>query len=184
MTAALVVALAILLIAYVGLTAWERSARRRHGLRGRILAADDSRLGAPTLRSARLGLAARPDHLVRDGQVVIPVEQKPTARRVWPSHQLQVAAQCTLVEETTGVRPPHGLVVLAGGVQEQVAFDHVLEGRLHQTMAAMRQALTAQAAPGPRWSAARCRACGFRPICWGVEDGAAHIPDERPAGRG
>lgn len=60
MTAALVVALAILLVAYVGLTTWERSARRRHGLRDRILAADDSRLGAPTLRSARLGLAARP----------------------------------------------------------------------------------------------------------------------------
>jgi CRISPR-associated exonuclease Cas4 len=147
MTAALVAALAVLLVAYVGLTTWERSARRRHGLRGRILAADDSRLGAPTLRSARLGLAARPDHLVRDGRVVIPVEQKPTARRVWPSHQLQVAAQCALVEETTGVRPPHGLVVLAGGVQEQVVFDQGLERRLHQTMAAMRQNLAHRLPP-------------------------------------
>ena len=184
MTAVLVVALAILLVAYVGLTTWERSARRRHGLRGRILAADDSRLGAPTLRSARLGLAARPDHLVRDGQVVIPVEQKPTARRVWPSHQLQVAAQCALVEETTGVRPPHGLVVLAGGVQEQVVFDQTLERRLHETMATMRQALAEQAAPGPRWSAAKCHACGFRPICWGLEGGASRAPDQRRGGHG
>jgi hypothetical protein len=46
--------------------------------RARVLAADDSRLGAPALRCERLGLVARADHLVRlaDG-TVIPVEQKP-----------------------------------------------------------------------------------------------------------
>src|SRR5919202_1859958 len=137
----LTLALLALVAVYLGLTAWEWSARRRYGLRGRILAADDSNLGAPTLRSERLGLAARPDHLVRVGETVIPVEQKPTARRAWPSHQLQVAAQCALVEEATGIRPPHGLLVLANGVQDRVAFDAALEENLQATRAAMRNAM-------------------------------------------
>lgn len=159
-----------LVAVYLGLTVWEWSTRRRYGLRGRILAADDSKLGSPTLRSERLGLAARPDHLVRVGQAVIPVEQKPSARRAWRSHQLQVAAQCALVEDVTGIRPPHGLLVLANGVQEQVPFDAALEANLHATMAAMRQSLATQAPPGPRWSGARCRACSYRPVCWGTSE--------------
>ena len=32
----------------------------------------------------------------------IPVEQKPSAHRVWPSHTLQVSAQCALVERPLG----------------------------------------------------------------------------------
>jgi CRISPR-associated protein Cas4 len=155
---------------YVGLTVWEWSARRRYGLRGRILAADDSELGSPTLRSERLGLAARPDHLVRVGRAVIPVEQKPSARRAWPSHQLQVAAQCAVVEDVTGFRPPHGLLVLANGVQEHVAFDAALEANLHATMTAMRQSLSTQTPPGPRWSGGRCRACSYRQVCWGPSE--------------
>jgi hypothetical protein len=46
-----------------------------------VVAADDSRLGAPTQRSTRLGLVGRPDHLVRSGDALIPVEQKPSQVR-------------------------------------------------------------------------------------------------------
>src|SRR5687768_16125792 len=82
--------------------------RRRLGLeRGTIVAADDARLPVPTLRSDRLGLVGRPDHLVRSRGYVIPVEQKPSARRVHDSHVLQLAAQCLLVQERYGVRPPY-----------------------------------------------------------------------------
>ena len=46
---------------YVALSVWSRRERRQLGLqRGRIEAADDSRLGSATLRSERLGLVARP----------------------------------------------------------------------------------------------------------------------------
>ena len=54
--------------------------------------------------------------MLRLGNALIPVEQKPSARRLQPSHILQVAAQCLLVEEAYGVRPPYGVVALSGGI--------------------------------------------------------------------
>jgi CRISPR-associated exonuclease Cas4 len=103
------------------------------------MAADDTRQGAPTLRSERYGLVGRPDHLVRLGHALIPVEQKPSARRLQPSHVLQVAAQCLLVQEAYGVRPPYGVVALSGGIEERVPFTPSLERQLLATMAEMRE---------------------------------------------
>ena len=93
------------------------------------------------------------------------MEHKPGARRLHESHVLQVAAQCVLVEETYGVRPPYGLVVLGGGMQARVPFTPALERHLLRTMAQMRELLAAGAEPGPRWVAPKCRACGFREVC-------------------
>ena len=147
----LVLALGLAVVLYVVIGHFERRGRSRLGLTGGmvVVAADDSRLGAPTLRSSRLGLVGRPDHLLRSGDALIPVEQKPSARRVQPSHVMQIAAQCLLVEETYGVRPPFGIVVLAGGNRAKVPFTPELERRLLQTVAAMRELLATQAERGP-----------------------------------
>ena len=167
MITALAILVALAALAYLALRRLTRSERQGIGLeKGAVIAADDSRLGSPTLRSKRLGLVGRADHLLRSGNVVIPVEQKPGSRRVQPSHVMQVAAQCMLVQEVYGVRPPYGLVVLAGGVQERVQFTPALERHLLETMAAMREMLATDLEPGPRWVAPKCEACGFRQTCW------------------
>jgi CRISPR-associated exonuclease Cas4 len=98
--------------------------------------------------------------------VFVPIEQKPKARRLQPSHVLQVAAQCLLVQEAYGVRPPHGVVVLANGVREQVEFTDALEQHLLEVMAQMRSFLNADTAPAPCWVNSKCRACSFRNTCW------------------
>jgi CRISPR-associated exonuclease Cas4 len=109
-----------------------RNARASIGLpqQSRVLAGDDCRLGSPTLRSRRLGLIGRPDHIIRSGQLRIPVEQKPLATRLEPGHVYQIAAQCMLIADQYRVRPPYGIVVLAGGRQQRVAFTPELERRL------------------------------------------------------
>ncbi len=137
------IALALLLVlavlVYMVLAGVSRRERAALGIGdGEIVAADDARAGAPTLYSERLGLVGRPDHLVEWHGVLIPVEQKPRSHRLQPSHVLQVAAQCVLVAEVYGVRPPYGVVVLAGGVREQVAFTQALEQKLLMTMGQMR----------------------------------------------
>ena len=137
---------------------------------GAIVSADDLLVRAPTLRSERLGLVGRCDHLLRVGDAYVPVEQKPSARRLQPSHVMQVGALCLLVEDVYGVRPPYGVVVLAGGAQERIAFSEALERGVLRTMADMRRSLATGAPPGPRWVAAKCRACGYRPICWDDEE--------------
>ena len=103
---ALILLIALAIVAYVLLGRWDHRQRARIGLPpASIVAADDTALTSPSLRSEQLGLVGRPDHLLRSGGQLIPVEQKPRSRRMHPSHVMQVAAQCALVHEVYGVRP-------------------------------------------------------------------------------
>jgi CRISPR-associated exonuclease Cas4 len=164
----LVLLLITTLLLYAYVSRWSRRERAEVGIKHETVeSTDDSAIPTRTLRSERYGLVGRPDQLVRVGQKLVPVEQKPRARRLQPSHMLQVAAQCLLVQEVYGVRPPHGLVVLAGGSRQRVEFSPALEQRLLNTMAQMRALLYAGTAPEPTWVSAKCRACGFRDTCWG-----------------
>jgi CRISPR-associated exonuclease Cas4 len=129
------------------------------------VAADDSDLGLPTLRSDRLGLVGRPDHLVRSGRYLIPIEHKPKARRVMQSHLIQLAAQCLLVQDVYGIRPPYGVLVLADG-WERMEFTPALERQVLTTMQEMREWLRVNADPGPQWVEAKCRRCAFSAECW------------------
>jgi CRISPR-associated exonuclease Cas4 len=163
----LILLLAVAIVTYLVLGRLQSGRRASLGLaNAAVLAADDSAIRSPTLRSDRLGLIGRPDHLVRIDGHLIPVEQKPRARRVHDSHVMQLAAQCLLVSEVYGVRPPFGLLVLAGGVCAQVPFTPALERRLLETIADMRELLASNAEPGPRWVARKCQPCGFFSTCW------------------
>jgi CRISPR-associated protein Cas4 len=163
----LVLFLVAAVLLYVFLSHVTRGERSALGLNNEVIVgADDSALGTPTLHSTRYGLVGRPDQLVSVGGMLIPVEQKPTARRMHESHVVQLAAQCLLVHEVYGVRPSYGLLVLAGGKQERVEFTPALERCLLDTMAQMRSLLRADVDPGPRWVAVKCRPCGYRETCW------------------
>ena len=129
----MMIALVVLALAVVTYEVLRRRATKRRrflGLEdGELIGADDSHLGLVTLRSERLGLVGRPYQSLRVGPSYIPVEQKPSARRLYPSHSMQVAAQCILLQEMYGVRPPYGVVVLSGGRAERVAFTPTRVGR-------------------------------------------------------
>jgi CRISPR/Cas system-associated exonuclease Cas4 (RecB family) len=154
-------------IVYVALVAAGRRGRRRIGVNsGDIIAADDSRLGAQLLRSDRLGLVAWPDQIVRIGNSYVPVEQKPSARVLRPSHMLQVGTQCLLVAEVYGVRPPFGVVVLADRKEVRMPFDRQLERGVLDAMNAMRRTLATGQEPGPWWQLGKCTHCGHRATCW------------------
>ncbi len=167
--------LAFLIVAamtYLVLARWSRARRATLGLgEGDIISADDSIIRAPTLRSERLGLVGRCDHLLKVNGAYVPVEQKPTAHRLQQSHILQVGALCLLVQDIHGVRPPYGIVVLADGSQERVTFSQELERGVVRTMAEMRRIIATGEPPGQRWVAPKCRVCGYFPVCWGDEAG-------------
>ena len=172
----LLLALLLAVAAYILLARWTRSRRRALGIaEGTIASADDSLVRAPTLRSERLGLVGRCDHLLRVGNAYLPVEQKPSARRLQQSHILQVGALCLFVQDVYGIRLPYGVVVLADRSQERVTFSDELERGVVRTMAEMRRILATADAPGPRWAAAKCRACGYHPVCWSADCGAQTV---------
>jgi CRISPR-associated exonuclease Cas4 len=119
-----------------------------------------------TLYSERLKLVGRPDRLVRQGEFVIPEEWKPRAKRVYPSHKLQLGAYLLLVEEHFGVRPPFGVVVLAEGRQVKVPNTDELRAEVLAIAEKIREHkrwLNEEIAVSqPVW---KCRVCGQRGNC-------------------
>jgi len=143
--------------------------RARSGLpRGRVVYTDTggwNRLERP-LFSRELLLTGKPDYLVADGADIIPVEVKSSRApaQPYPSHVLQLAAYCLLVDECYGRRPPHGIIKYADRVFE-VDYTPELEDQLLGTMDRMRAALDAAGARRNHDEPHRCRACGYRQRC-------------------
>lgn len=159
-----------LLALAAGAALWWASERRRRefGLpRGRAIYQDRPEGREPVLRARTLPLRGRPDLLLRQGDVVIPVEIKTgrTPREPYQGHIFQLLAYCLLVEEHHGVRPPYGLIRYPGR-EFRIAFDQAREQEL--------RALVQDIAQAKRWSKGqrrshqyprRCAACGFRTHC-------------------
>jgi CRISPR/Cas system-associated exonuclease Cas4 (RecB family) len=153
--------LALSLIEIAPLIVSGRSMRRRRGL-------TDARtldLDGRTLFSARLGLAGRPDRIVEEGGVPIPEEWK-SAWRVHDSHRAQLGVYLILIEEVTGIRPPHGYVVLGDGQRVKIENSDQLRARVlaiaDQIRAARRDLAEIIQVRQP---AAKCRGCGVREAC-------------------
>ncbi|MGP8158898.1 MAG: PD-(D/E)XK nuclease family protein [Thermoplasmata archaeon] len=149
----------------VALAAWALRAisrRRDDARRGRLVAVDAGR--PATLRSDRYGLVGRPDELrrLRDGRVV-PVEFKSRAtppRGPTPSHVVQVRAYCLLVEETTGVAPPFGVLRYSDG-EFRIRWDDRARHELLSVRAELLRPYDGRATP----SRARCARCPWFLVC-------------------
>jgi CRISPR/Cas system-associated exonuclease Cas4 (RecB family) len=85
-----------------------------------------------------------------------------------------------LLEETYGVRPTHGVLVLAKGRQELVPFTIELEAELEQAVQRMRQILESPEATEPCWSPGKCGSCGYRELCWGPDLAPRSSPAPTP----
>jgi CRISPR/Cas system-associated exonuclease Cas4 (RecB family) len=85
---------------------------------------------------------------------------------VYKSHIAQLAVNFILIEEETGVRPPHGFFVTGDGRREQVENTSELRawvlGIADQIRAARRQLEVPIQVRQPE---AKCRACGMREGC-------------------
>lgn len=146
-----------------------RRGRERSGLpAGRVVAADMGgwqRLAQP-LFSHTYQLTGRPDYVVADGADLIPVEVKSgrAPARPYDSHVLQLATYCLLVEETSGRRPPYGILRYADETFE-IPFTPELEEELLAVLEEMREDLEVGDAPRDHDDRYRCAACGYREVC-------------------
>ncbi len=137
---------------------------------GRLVYADTGRWSAVAKPyfSARYGLTGKPDYLVETEQGLVPVEVKRTAApasgQAYPSHVMQLAAYCLLVEEAHGQPPPYGLIHYANATV-QIDYTTALRQALLDLLAEMRQARVASDVPRSHGDPARCRGCGVRHAC-------------------
>jgi CRISPR-associated exonuclease Cas4 len=71
---------------------------------------DTQSMPGKVMKSKKLPLVGKPDYLIKDNGLVIPVEIKTglTPKEPHESHVMQLMAYCYLVEEIYGTRPPGG----------------------------------------------------------------------------
>ncbi len=161
---------ALLGIALVGGTALAVSVqalhrRARDRVHWELIAVDDGRRRDAPLTSHRYRLVGRPDSLrrTRDGRVV-PIEIKSrTSPPNGPplSHVVQVWAYCLLVEETTDVPVPYGMLRYSDGGEFRIDWG---EDQRHRLLALRREVALpydGRARPSPR----RCAGCRYRYGC-------------------
>src|SRR3954447_8709085 len=154
--AMLSLALVVLLVGAL-IVWWAVRSRKERGLgSGETVALDDL-----VLYSERLGLVGRPDRIERQGDNLIPEEWKPSAKRVYPGHRLQLGAYFLLIEEEYGVRPPFGVVVIKDGERVEVRNTEELRSEVLAIAEQIREGrarLDAEIPVNqPSW---KCRACG------------------------
>jgi CRISPR-associated exonuclease Cas4 len=134
---------------------------------GRVVYADtgDWRPAESPFFSNTYGLTGKPDYLVGTRRGLIPVEVKSgaTPPQPYPSHVLQLAAYCLLVEDIEGRSPPHGLIKYADALFE-VDYTAPLRRELLSLLDTMRHARQGEV-PRSHDEPRRCAGCGYRQEC-------------------
>lgn len=143
--------------------------QKQTGLPGGQIVYSDTRAWAQVekpLYDAQLGLTGKPDYLVKQGELLIPVEIKTgrTPPAPYDSHIFQLAAYCLLVHRAYGNRPTHGLIQYPARTF-QVDYTPQLERELLNLLDEMRAAQRKRSLLRSHEQPARCARCGFRTIC-------------------
>ncbi len=144
---------------------------------GRVVYSDTHRWGPveKPLYDATLGLTGKPDYIVDQEGVLIPVEVK-SARNVqapYDSHIFQLAAYCLLVSRQHNKRPPYGLIHYAArstapgqaGTTFTIDYTPALESALLDLLNEMRAQEFAKEINRSHELPQRCVRCGYRSMC-------------------
>jgi CRISPR-associated exonuclease Cas4 len=121
---------------------------------------------SPIYFSETYGLSGRPDFVLEiDGQL-IPGDLKTgrTPRGPLFSHILQVAAYCVLIAESSGKRPPYGLLRY-GDVEHEIEFTVELENMLINKLDEIRSILESGEAHRNHNRPGKCATCSRRAFC-------------------
>lgn len=160
-----------LVLALLGGVLWVLSSRQRRatGLPGgQVIYADTNAWETvkQPLFDAALGLTGKPDYLVKQGELLIPVEVK--SKRIgnapYDSHVYQLAAYCLLVQRVFGKRPQQGILHYPNRTFS-IDFTPELESAVINIILEMQ---SRSGRNGPERShdvPARCARCGFRAVC-------------------
>jgi CRISPR-associated exonuclease Cas4 len=111
-------------------------------------------------------LTGKPDFLIEQEDVIIPVEVKSGRGKTAPydSHIYQLAAYCLLVEQSFGIRPPHGILHYSN---QDIAVDYTpqLKQEIIDLLRDIRSQERRRNIPRSHYSSNRCRRCSFLAAC-------------------
>lgn len=162
--------LALVLMVAALVLLWLGSRQRRSaGLpAGRVLYSDPKIIGTPErpLFDPDTLLTGKPDYLVEDRGLVIPVEVKSSwsPPQPYPGHIYQLLAYCLLVEHTYGKRPPYGILRYRN---RSFSIEYTPEGEreLRLLLDEMHDASRKKELERSHDDRVRCVHCGYRSTC-------------------
>ncbi|MCJ2520512.1 MAG: CRISPR-associated protein Cas4 [Candidatus Thermoplasmatota archaeon] len=127
---------------------------------------DDPGQSSELLASKAHGLAGRPDFILQEEDGLIPVEVKTGRKPRGPlfSHILQVTAYCFLIEETSGRKPPYGLLRYGDTVHE-IEYTDDLRNLLLSKLDEMRAVANGGEAHRNHHRPGKCANCSRRYAC-------------------
>jgi len=135
---------------------------------GDIVFSDSSqwRKSFKPLYDAQLGLTGKPDYLIRENGVIIPVEVKNAwaPSNPYESHKMQLAAYCLLVKRHYSVTPPFGMLHYRNRTF-RIRYDNNLENALITILDEIRILKELTEANRSHTQKGRCARCGFRHVC-------------------
>lgn len=128
----------------------------------------DLNVPATPLFSKQSRLIGKPDYIVRKENYCIPVEVK-SGRGLHPheSQVLQLAAYCRILEDTSGVFVPEGILVY-NNVLHTIPFDPKLRFELEAVMKTMRASLRNGVVLRNHQDFGRCQHCSMKRYCTDV----------------
>ncbi len=151
---------------YLDLRAEEKAAglEKNMNISGKIIYIGDDR--HPVLVSKDGSLSGRPDFIVEEGEVPLPVEFKSGRIPSGPlfSHIMQISAYCRLVEDNYRKRPDFGLIYY-GTKRFAVDYDDEVEKLLMTKVSEMRRAEIAGETHRNHNRPGKCAKCSRRDIC-------------------
>ena len=133
---------------------------------GEVVYKDNPESPGRLLYSQRLKVMGKPDALIEQKTMIIPVEVKTgkTPREPYQTHIMQLVTYCHLVEENYHVRPTYGIIRYPQ--QEfKIPYTEALEQELIRLVGEMRVKRGWEEIHRSHNLRSKCAACGFRGIC-------------------
>ena len=118
------------------------------------------------LYDSSIGLSGKPDYLIRQNDMVIPVEVKSSkvAQAPYDSHIFQLAAYCRFVENHFSVRPVYGILHYPNHTF-RIGFTSNLESNLLDLLFEMRSKANRKQIQRAHGVPQRCSRCGYLSSC-------------------
>ncbi len=159
-----------LVLAAVLLLYFSMRMRKQSGIPGGTIIYSDVKMwGKPLekpLFDGSIGLVGKPDYLIQQNGLVIPVEVKSCRPPDAPydSHIFQLAAYCLLVEKVYQKPPTHGLIHYPGRTFS-IDFTPALREQTLALVSEMHKKERNKDVPRSHEEPARCKSCGYKSQC-------------------
>jgi CRISPR-associated exonuclease Cas4 len=165
---ALIIGAVILFVSAIKIRFSVREKKKSYGIPDGLILYSDLNVPAAPFFSKRSRLTGKPDYIVRRESHIIPVEVK-SGRGPHPHHSqmLQLAAYCQILEDTSGVFVPEGILVY-NNVPYTIPFDPKLRFELESVMKTMRASLRSGSVQRNHQEPGRCHHCSMRRYCTDV----------------